>query len=418
MLTTPPSPRSSPWKWYICGLLLLATTINYMDRQTLSNAAAAVKADFKLDDLQYGNLETAFGLAFAAGSLVFGFLSERWSLRWLYPAVLGGWSLAGLLSSWAADYHQFLAARIMLGLFEAGHWPCALKTTLRLLPAGERMMGNSVLQSGASIGAIITPQLVLWLSQGHPQGWRFAFQVIALSGVVWIILWLASFHLQSSHASQEEEHSAESKGHASLLPIMAGGKFWAVALLLTGIQIPWHIIRAWLPLFLEVGRGYDKASTAHFVSVYYIATDVGCILAGVMSLHLAKRFSISTHLAKRRIFNFAAVLTSLSVLIPFLGKGWALLGVLLLIGAASLAMFPCYYTYVQELSAAHVARLTGLFSMWVWAITSPMHSLFGWLKDRIGSYDPALALTGLAPWLGVLAMALLWDRSETGKRTA
>lgn len=113
-------PRSSNWKWYICGLLLLATTINYMDRQTLSNAAAAVKAEFKLDDLQYGNLETAFGLAFAAGSLVFGFLSERLSLRWLYPAVLGGWSLAGLFSSWSADYHQFSAARVMLGLFEAG----------------------------------------------------------------------------------------------------------------------------------------------------------------------------------------------------------------------------------------------------------------------------------------------------------
>ena len=48
--------RSSLWKWYICGLLLLATMINYMDRQTLSNAAAAVKAEFRLDDLQYGNL--------------------------------------------------------------------------------------------------------------------------------------------------------------------------------------------------------------------------------------------------------------------------------------------------------------------------------------------------------------------------
>ena len=75
-------------------------------------------------------------------------------------------------------------------------------------------------------------------------------------------------------------------------------------------------------------------------------------------------------------------------------------------------MFPCYYSFVQELSAEHVARLTGLFSMWVWLTTSPMHTLFGWLKERIGSYDPALALTGLAPWLGVLAMGLLWDRSE------
>jgi len=402
--------RSSLWKWYICGLLLLATMINYMDRQTLSNAAAAVKADFRLDDLQYGNLETAFGLAFGVGSLVFGFLCERFSLRWMYPVVLGGWSLAGLFSSWAADYHQFMAARVMLGLFEAGHWPCALKTTFLLLQPNERMMGNSVLQSGASIGAIITPRLVLWLSQGHPQGWRFAFQVIALTGVIWIVLWVVSFRLQAKAADANE---ASVRDSASLMPIIVGKKFWAIALLLVGIQIPWQIIRAWLPLFLQEGRGYDALSTANFVSIYYIATDVGCLLAGILSMQLVKRFSLSNHTAKRRIFNVAAVLASLTVCIPWLGKSPLLLGLLLVIGAASLAMFPCYYSFVQELSAEHVSRLTGLFSMWVWLTTSPMQSLFGWLRVKLGSYDPALALTGLTPWLGVIAMRLLWDTQKT-----
>lgn len=405
------SSRSSTWKWYICGLLLLATMINYMDRQTLANAASAVKAEFRLDDLQYGNLETAFGLAFGVGSLVFGFLCERFSLRWMYPVVLGGWSLAGLLSSWSADYQQFMAARIMLGLFEAGHWPCALKTTYLLLQPNERMMGNSVLQSGASIGAIITPRLVLWLSEGHPQGWRFAFQVIALTGVVWIVLWMASFRLQSKAAGTGEGKTAEAKP-ASLMPIIVGKKFWAIALLLIGIQIPWQIIRAWLPLFLQEGRGYDALSTANFVSVYYIATDVGCILAGILSMQLVKRFSLSNHAAKRRIFNVAVFLASLTVCIPWLGKSPVLLGLLLVIGAASLAMFPCYYSFVQELSAEHVSRLTGLFSMWVWITTSPLQSLFGWLRVQLGSYDPALALTGLTPWLGVIAMKTLWDTSK------
>ncbi|MBX7210304.1 MAG: MFS transporter [Verrucomicrobiaceae bacterium] len=408
-------PRSSLWKWYICGLLLLATTINYMDRQTLSNAAAAVKAEFRLDDLQYGNLETAFGLAFGAGSLVFGFLCERFSLRWMYPVVLGGWSLAGLFSSWAADYHQFMAARIMLGLFEAGHWPCALKTTFRLLQPNERMMGNSVLQSGASIGAIITPKLVLWLSQGHPQGWRFAFQVIALTGVIWIVLWMVSFRLQAATATADGKDDASTPDTGSLMPIITGKKFWAIALLLVGIQIPWQIIRAWLPLFLQSGRGYDPLSTANFVTIYYIATDVGCILAGILSLQLVKRLALSNHAAKRRIFNVAAVLASLTIFIPWLDKSPLLLGLLLVIGAASLAMFPCYYSFVQELSAEHVSRLTGLFSMWVWITTSPLQSLFGWLRVRLGSYDPALALTGLTPWLGVLAMALLWDRAEKSR---
>ena len=80
----------------------------------------------------------------------------------------------------------------------------------------------------------------------------------------------------------------------------------------------------------------------------------------------------------------------------------------LLIGAGALALFPCYYSFVQEISASHVGRLTGLLSMWVWAITSPVHSLFGVLVDLTGSYDLGLMIAGLAPWIGVVAMKSLW----------
>ena len=86
--SSPLSSRSASWKWWITGLLLLATTINYMDRVTLSSASVRVTTEFGLNDQQYGHLELAFGWAFAAGSLVFGFLADRWRVFWLYPAVL------------------------------------------------------------------------------------------------------------------------------------------------------------------------------------------------------------------------------------------------------------------------------------------------------------------------------------------
>jgi ACS family hexuronate transporter-like MFS transporter len=104
------------------------------------------------------------------------------------------------------------------------------------------------------------------------------------------------------------------------------------------------------------------------------------------------------------------VLTSLSVLIPWLERGWPLLVVLLLIGAGALALFPCYYSFVQELSVAHVGRLTGILSMSVWAITSPLHSFFGVLVDHTKSYDLGLIIAGLAPWIGLVAMKLLWRK--------
>jgi len=155
-----PHPRSDSWKWWICALLLLASAINYMDRQTLANAAVRITTQFQLNREQYGNLEFAFGWAFAVGSLLFGFLVDRISVRWVYPAVLLLWSATGFATGLIRDYPSLLVCRTLLGFFEAGHWPCAIKTTQRLLDPKDRAMGNSVLQSGTSIGAIATPLIM------------------------------------------------------------------------------------------------------------------------------------------------------------------------------------------------------------------------------------------------------------------
>ncbi len=405
-------PRPASWKWWITGLLLLATTINYMDRVTLANASVRVTAELGLNDAQYGHLELAFGWAFAAGSLVFGFLADRVRVYWLYPAILAAWSVMGMAAGWAQGYGGLLLCRTLLGFFEAGHWPCALKTTFALLEEKDRTLGNSVLQSGASIGAVITPQVMRWLMTEEPGSWRAAFIVVGAAGFVWVALWFACVRGRDL-AAPPVKKSREATPALSLSVILRSGRFWAVALLITGAQTVWHIYRVWLMKFLQSGRGYEESAALNFSSLYYIATDIGCIAAGCIALWLARR-GRTPHAARRIVLAGASVLTSLSVLIPWLGKGWPLLAVLLLIGAGALALFPCYYSFVQELSSTHVGRLTGLLSMWVWAVTSPLHSLFGVIADRAQSYDSGLVIAGLAPWLGVIAMRVLW-RSGASK---
>lgn len=398
--------RSASWKWWITGLLLLATTINYMDRVTLANASVRVTKEFDLSDQQYGTLELAFGWSFAAGSLVFGFLADRFRIYWLYPAVLAGWSLMGMISGWTGDYSSLLICRCLLGFFEAGHWPCALKTTFALLNEKDRTMGNSVLQSGASLGAVITPQIMKLLMTDDIGSWRSAFVAVGAAGFLWVIAWFIM--LRPQDLDTPVKPASDTTPSTGLGKILVSPSFWALALLITGTQTVWHMYRVWLMKFLQTGRGYAESEALNFNSFYYISTDVGCVLAGVISLWLVRRFSLSPHHARRWVYTGACILTSLSLLLPWLGKGWPLLGVLLLIGAGALALFPCYYTFVQELSDQHVGRLTGLLSLWVWAVTSPLHSLFGHLADATKSYDLGLVIAGLAPWMGVIAMALLW----------
>jgi len=162
--------RSAKWKWWVCGLLLLASMFLYMDRQTLGNVSARLLWEFDLTNEQYGNLGFAFGIAFAAGGLLFGFIADRFGVYWLYPFVLTGWSAAGFATGFAQTYSDFMTCRIALGFFEAGHWPCAMKTVQLLLPRADRGMGNSVLQSGASVGAIITPIIMVLMLASFSSG--------------------------------------------------------------------------------------------------------------------------------------------------------------------------------------------------------------------------------------------------------
>src|SRR5262249_29245347 len=396
------------------GLLLLATTFNYMDRQTLANAAVRITNELKLSKERYGDLELAFGWAFAAGSLLFGFVADRVSVRWLYPAVLFAWSLMGFVSAWTTDYTQLLVCRTMLGLFEAGHWPCALKTTHLLLSPQDRTMGNSMLQSGASIGAIITPLVMRVLMTDAPGSWRFSFQVIGAVGIVWVLAWFASVRPRDLSGMLPSNNSPMSSTSVeSLWSVVVSRRFGVTLVILFSIHTAWQLLRVWLPMFLQKGRGYSESSALLFNSVYFAATDIGCIAAGAVSLWLARR-GLTPHAAKCRVCLACSLLTALSVLVAALPKGWPLLATLLLVGAGALGVYPCYYSFVQELSSQHVGKLTGLIATLVWAISSPVHKYFGRHVDQIQSFDLGIAVVGLTPLVGYFALRLFWNNTQSG----
>ena len=92
---------SSPWT--VCAILLLATLLNYMDRQTLAVTLPTLKQEYNLAEGRIGMVEGCFGFAFAAGSVLFGWVADRVGPRRLYPVVLAGWSLAGIATAGAGQ---------------------------------------------------------------------------------------------------------------------------------------------------------------------------------------------------------------------------------------------------------------------------------------------------------------------------
>jgi MFS transporter, ACS family, hexuronate transporter len=407
-MTSTHAARAPSWKWIVCGLLLLASAINYMDRQTLANAAVRISREFTLSQEQYGNVEAVFGYAFAAGSLLFGWMADRLSVRYLYAVVLALWSLAGFATGFVRNYDDLLICRTLLGFFEAGHWPCAVRTTRMLLDPRERSFGNGLLQSGASFGAILTPLIMNALMTPQLSTWRVPFQVVGAMGLVWIIPWLILLKREDVPAGR----ATAAHMTTSFWNVIFSRRMLIVLFVITCINTTWQIMRAWLPKILQEGRGYSEAHALYFNSAWFAATDIGCLGAGALAAWLAKRH-LSVHNARAAVFAGCAALCAACVVVPWLRKGWLLLAILALAGAGALGVFPIYHAFTQDISGEHQGKITGLAGVVTWLVAGKMQALFGRLADRTGSFDLGLAAAGFLPVLAVIPLWLFWNKRNS-----
>ena len=407
--------RSATWRWYICVLLLLATVVNYMDRLTVNTLSIEIQAEFQLNNKQYGNTELGFGLAFAAGSLLFGWMVDRMGVYWLYPIVLVGWSAMGFLTGLSRTYEELLVLRIMLGLFEAGHFPCGLKTVQLLLAPRDRALGNSLLQSGTALGAVLAPQAIKLLLTDGQGGWRRPFLIIGAGGTAWVVLWLLSIRpkdLRSPIPSGKPTVAeAKSGGSASFLELVFSPRFLALAIMVVCINLNWHLFRVWLPKFLREARGFERNEMLNFTTFYYVAADMGAITAGFLSGWLARR-GLSVYSSRMWVFAGCCLLTTLTTAAAFLPKGPLLLGALLVVAFGGLGSYAAYYSMTQDLSMKHQGKISGALSTITWLVTAAFHPIFGDYLDRTKRYDLVVGAMGWMPMIALFAVLLLWHRGR------
>jgi ACS family hexuronate transporter-like MFS transporter len=407
--------RSATWRWFICCLLLLGTVVNYMDRLTVNTLAIEIQAEFHLNDKQYGYTELGFGMAFAAGSLLFGWMVDRLGVFWLYPVVLVGWSAMGFLTGLSRTFEELLLLRILLGLFEAGHFPCGLKTIQLLMAPRDRALGNSLLQSGTALGAVLAPQAIKLLLTEGEGGWRRPFLIIGAGGTVWVLLWLLSIRPRDLRApaskARPTAEKAEAGPSASFLELVLSPRFLALAIMVICINLNWHLFRVWLPKFLREARQYDRNDMLNFTTFYYVAADVGSIAAGFLSGWLARR-GLSVFSSRMWVYAGCCVLTTLTTAAAFLPKGPLLLGALLVVAFGGLGSYAAYYSLTQDLSHKHQGKISGALATITWLVTAAFHPLFGDYLDKTKQYDLVVGVMGWMPMIALFAVLLLWHRGR------
>jgi MFS transporter, ACS family, hexuronate transporter len=283
------------YRWYICVLLFICTTINYIDRNALSVLKTTLQDALDWTDVDYGWITFAFTFAYAAFPSVIGVLVDRFGVKKTLAGALVVWSLAAAGHGLVATVIGFVIMRFVLGFAEAANFPASIKAVQMWFPQRERAFATGLFNSGTCVGVIASP-LTVWLARDF--GWQWAFVVIGLLGLLFLLLWQKGF-------GRPEEHPKVSSAELAYIqagspPVVAAVKVPWTSLLrfreiwpfLIGKFITdpvWWFYLFWLPSYLDTERGFNPTSSAWLIAIIYTGASVGSIAGGWLSGHLMRR---------------------------------------------------------------------------------------------------------------------------------
>ena len=181
------------YRWFIVALLFVATCINYIDRQIIGLLKPILEVEFSWSETDFGFIMMAFSAAYAVGLLVSGGVIDRVGTRMGYTVSILVWSVAGMLHAVARTVTGFAAARIGLGIGEAGNFPAGVRAVAEWFPNKERGLATGIFNSGTSVGVVAALLIVPWILTNY--GWHEVFWITGSFGFVWLILWLVFYQI-------------------------------------------------------------------------------------------------------------------------------------------------------------------------------------------------------------------------------
>jgi len=406
-------------RWWIVGLIFLATLINYIDRLTISVLAPVITHDLGLTNTEFGGILTWFLLAYTISQGLSGKLYDRVGTKRGFVCSIVLWSIAAIAHAFARGLATLSAFRFVLGFGEAGNWPGAAKTVAEWFPIRERAFGMAIFNSGAAIGSVVAPPLIVWLSLTY--GWRTTFIVTGSLGFLWLILWLVFYETPDRHrwlskderelireGQQDKDETLVAERNAPLKwrELLRYRQVWAIVLSRFLTDPVWWLYISWLPKYLADARGFSLVKIGLFAWVPYVAADAGSLSGGWLSGYLIAR-GWSVDRSRKLVIAIAACLMPAGILAAFAHDAMV---ALVLIGVV-LFGFQVWINNVQTLPSDFfpdkaVASVAGLGG--TGAGIGSMIFVFGtgWIVDHF-SYVPVLVVAGLLAPLGTLVLFAL-----------
>jgi ACS family hexuronate transporter-like MFS transporter len=308
---SPARPQFSNYRWIVCGLLLFATTFNYLDRQVISYlkeyfCTPASRGGFGWSNTDFANLTSFFTAFYAGMTMVAGWIIDKIGTKLGLALSLIVWSIFGMLNAFAGRLVvMHVIVRSAFGIGEGGNFPASIKTVAEWFPKRERALATGIFNSGSNVGAMIAALFVPWcmVHFGYERGWKMAFILTGAVGFVWLIFWYWLYDTPArqkrlSRAEFEHIHSDEKEmvqdvsGDRARIPwskLLGYRQTWAFfwgKFLTDGV---WWFYLFWLPDYFRKQFGMTTEEVRLPTFVVYGVAIVGSVYGGSIPMTFIRR---------------------------------------------------------------------------------------------------------------------------------
>lgn len=291
-IATVPIPLARNLRWWICGLLFIATVINYIDRQVFSILAPNLQRDIGWSELDYSRIVIAFQLAYAVSYALSGNFLDRVGTKLGYSIAYVWWSLAEMAHALARTAFGFGVARCFLGIGEAANFPAGMKAIAEWFPENETGMATGFFNSAPTLGGIAAPIIVPLVSAKY--GWRGAFVLTGALGLVWLLVWVALYRTPPVASTAIDSRSPAAPGRTaaagvSWRELLHYRETWACVSAKLLSDPAWFFYLFWLPKFLAERHGLWGTAVIPYLTTVYVMAGIGSVVGGSATSFLMHR---------------------------------------------------------------------------------------------------------------------------------
>jgi MFS transporter, ACS family, hexuronate transporter len=399
-------------RWWMMGLLMLGSIINYLSRSTLAVAAPTLLKELGITTQQYSWIVATFQGAIMLQPLC-GYVMDVIGLKLGFAIFAIAWSFVGMAHGLANSWQALAGLRALLGLAEGSANPAGMKATAEWFPAQERGLAGGLFNIGASFGSMLAPPLVAWAILSYH--WQAAFVITGGIGLVWVAFWLALYNSPEKHqalsteerdhiAAGQEQHLKSDGARPSVAKILGQRNFWGIAIPRFLADPTWGTLTFWIPLYLTTVRGFDLKQIALFAWMPFLAADFGCFFGGIISMALQKRAGFSLINARRSAFTVGALMMTGVGFVGFVENPYSAIALISLAGFAHQTLSVTVITMASDLfKRGEVATVAGMAGTCGNAGLLTFNLVIGVLVATVG-YTPFFVCLGVLDLVGALVL--------------